>query len=105
MEKASEERGKKLLTVNVLNGWRLFAKEGKAKDEGKWRRIGETTKEGGGRKEERVLQRERTERALRPRGSDHKFEYIMQRQSSPPLWVHFAEDKVRRGSCLSSNES
>lgn len=46
VEKASEERGKKLLTVNVLNGWRLFAKEGKAKDEGKWRRIGETTKEG-----------------------------------------------------------
>lgn len=50
VEKASEERGKKLLTVNILNGWRLFAKEGKAKDEGKWRRIGETTKEGGGEK-------------------------------------------------------
>lgn len=39
----------------------MFAKEGKAKDEGKWRRIGETSR---GRREikdgERVLQRERT---------------------------------------------
>lgn len=63
MEKASEERGKKLLTVNILNGWRLFAKEGKAKDEGKWRRIGETTKEGRGGEKGRTSVAERENRA------------------------------------------
>lgn len=81
----------------------------RGQDEGKWRRIGESTSRGEGGK---IKDEERTNVVgkLHARElSDHKFECIMQRQSSPPLWVHFAEvdgggDKVRRGT-LSSNES
>lgn len=84
----------------------------RGQDEGKWRRIGESTSR---ERKEKIKDEERKRSVagnseLHARElSDHKFECIMQRQSSPPLWVHFAEvdgggDKVRRGT-LSSNES
>lgn len=85
-------------------------KEGKTKANGEGSAKALAEGEGGKIKDEERRRSVAGNSELHARElSDHKFECIMQRQSSPPLWVHFAEvdgggDKVRRGT-LSSNES